>query len=232
MCTLQFDFFPKFGPAVARGYILYEQLMKASTGALSVPLHAIGDSANRFVGKFYFEYVLIRPFSHPNCGIASQRSFPNEKILVGHRGTGSWRSIFRPGQRRTHLKENTILAFNAASALGAQFVEFDVQLTRDKLKNFFVVCYNNNIIIITKKKILLFCLATCYMLIYLFRVPVIYHDFLFHSRDFTIPVNHIYLKQWKKYKFCVMLQHVDIILPKKKKKKEIIHVLRVLLICT
>ena len=38
-----------------------------------------------------------------------------------------------PGTRRTHIKENTVLAFNAAKSFGADFVEFDVQLTKDKV---------------------------------------------------------------------------------------------------
>ena len=55
--------------------------------------------------------------------------------MIGHRGTGSHGSAEKRygGYRRTHIKENTIFAFTQAKAFGADYVEFDVQLTKDKI---------------------------------------------------------------------------------------------------
>ena len=34
---------------------------------------------------------------------------------------------------RTHVRENTILSFTTAASLGAEYVEFDVHLTKDRV---------------------------------------------------------------------------------------------------
>ena len=124
------------------------------------------DPGGMLIGEFNFEYFLITPFNHPKCGNILARSFANTAdILIGHRGTGSWKSAYPKNNqhpRRTHIKENTILAFNTASTFGADYVEFDVQLTKDK-------------------------------------IPIIYHDFLFLTSNFEIPINKIKLEQLLKH---------------------------------
>ncbi|KFK37658.1 hypothetical protein AALP_AA3G011700 [Arabis alpina] len=51
-------------------------------------------------------------------------------LVVGHRGHGM-NMLQSPDPRFSALKENSILSFNAASKLPLDFIEFDVQVTRD-----------------------------------------------------------------------------------------------------
>src|SRR5215204_3059397 len=60
--------------------------------------------------------------------LAAGRKTPQGKWLVGHRGA----SAYAP--------ENTVPAFELAAQQGATFVEFDLQLTKDKR----VVCLHDN----------------------------------------------------------------------------------------
>merc|ERR1719242_1364665 len=103
---------------------------------MTLPLLSNGNGL--LIGEFNFEYRIIKPFKHKSCGSVLCKTFKNQErytnsILIGHRGTGSHGSAALPGTRRTHIKENTVLAFNAAKSFGADFVEFDVQLTKDKV---------------------------------------------------------------------------------------------------
>eukprot|EP00249_Psilotum_nudum_P004249 c17792_g1_i1 orf=555-1688(-) len=54
-------------------------------------------------------------------------------LVLGHRGCGknkTWSSEAAPDQRPS-IKENTIISFNTAANTGVDFVEFDVQVTKD-----------------------------------------------------------------------------------------------------
>jgi len=51
--------------------------------------------------------------------------------VIGHRGGGADRAAKTGAYHRTHIRENTILSFVTAASLGAQYVEFDVHLTKD-----------------------------------------------------------------------------------------------------
>ncbi|CAA7038747.1 unnamed protein product [Microthlaspi erraticum] len=51
-------------------------------------------------------------------------------LVVGHRGHGM-NMLQSPDPRFSDLKENSIISFNAASKLPLDFIEFDVQVTRD-----------------------------------------------------------------------------------------------------
>ncbi|VVA95999.1 unnamed protein product [Arabis nemorensis] len=51
-------------------------------------------------------------------------------LVLGHRGHGM-NMLQSPDPRFSALKENSILSFNAASKLPLDFIEFDVQVTRD-----------------------------------------------------------------------------------------------------
>lgn len=54
-------------------------------------------------------------------------------LVVGHRGCGK-NKILPAGvtsEARQSIRENTVTSFNLAARNGAQFVEFDVQVTKD-----------------------------------------------------------------------------------------------------
>lgn len=69
------------------------------------------------VGEINFEFLVVRPFSHPAMDSALGRTFSKSTRVIGHRGSGANNSnsgLFR----RSHIKENTILSFVTAGTLG------------------------------------------------------------------------------------------------------------------
>ena len=170
LCSLEFEFYPRSGPALARVFVLPSQILSNDSGRFTLALLSSSNDqrGGLLIGEFNFEYTLIKPFHHESCGNILHKTFQhkseyNKTILIGHRGVGGHNSAKLPGPRRTHIQENTILAFNTAQTFGADFVEFDVQLTKDK-------------------------------------VPVIYHDFLFHTKfGFHIPINKVTYEELQKY---------------------------------
>lgn len=82
------------------------------------------------IGTVNFHFLVVTPFSHPKMGITSQQTYwkkMESTMLIGHRGLGKNAT----SNRSLQLGENTLPSFIAAANLGAQYVEFDVQLTKD-----------------------------------------------------------------------------------------------------
>lgn len=86
------------------------------------------------VGEVSCSLLVVLPFKHDLLAISKntywtiRKSYP----VIGHRGAGAGKYA-RVGetQWRTHVQENTLLSFVTAANFGAEYVEFDVQLTRD-----------------------------------------------------------------------------------------------------
>jgi len=82
------------------------------------------------IGTVNFNFLVITPFSHPNMEVTSRQTYWKKltgPMVIGHRGLGK-----NMAQNRSlQLGENTVPSFIAAANLGAQYVEFDVQLTKD-----------------------------------------------------------------------------------------------------
>ncbi|XP_031282206.1 glycerophosphodiester phosphodiesterase GDPD1, chloroplastic-like isoform X2 [Pistacia vera] len=68
-------------------------------------------------------------------------------VVMGHRGTGM-NMLQSPDKRMKSIKENTILAFNAATIFPLDFIEFDVQVTKDECP----VIFHDNFILSQEKK--------------------------------------------------------------------------------
>jgi glycerophosphodiester phosphodiesterase len=82
------------------------------------------------LGTILFEYMLVTPFSHPDMSITSSDTYWKQLVstrVIGHRGLGKNVS----DKKSLQLGENTVESFVAAASLGASYVEFDVQLTKD-----------------------------------------------------------------------------------------------------
>ncbi|KAI1431977.1 Glycerophosphoryl diester phosphodiesterase family-domain-containing protein [Xylaria sp. CBS 124048] len=82
------------------------------------------------IGQVNFNFLVITPFAHPGMEITSQRTYWKKlapTMLIGHRGLG--KNFL--ANKSLQLGENTVSSFIAAANLGAQYVEFDVQLTKD-----------------------------------------------------------------------------------------------------
>ncbi|KAF5022378.1 hypothetical protein F66182_5579 [Fusarium sp. NRRL 66182] len=82
------------------------------------------------IGTVNFNFLVITPFHHPNMEVTSRQTYwkkMSSTMLIGHRGLGKNLT----SNRSLQLGENTLPSFIAAANLGAQYVEFDVQLTKD-----------------------------------------------------------------------------------------------------
>jgi len=97
-------------------------------GDVTVPLMAASDL--EVIGSVTFNFLIITPFHHPNMSVTENQTYWKSMastMVIGHRGLG--KNI--AGRRSLQLGENTIQSFIAAANLGASYVEFDVQLTKD-----------------------------------------------------------------------------------------------------
>ncbi|KAH6656705.1 glycerophosphodiesterase GDE1 [Truncatella angustata] len=96
-------------------------------GDVCVPIMA----ANlEVIGTVNFNFLVITPFSHPRMEITSQQTYwkkMSSTMVIGHRGLG--KNVVT--NKSLQLGENTVPSFIAAANLGANYVEFDVQLTKD-----------------------------------------------------------------------------------------------------
>ena len=82
------------------------------------------------IGTVNFNFLVITPFSHPNMEVTSRQTYwkkMTSTMVIGHRGLGKNLA----SSKSLQLGENTVPSFIAAANLGAQYVEFDVQLTKD-----------------------------------------------------------------------------------------------------
>ncbi|KAL2130529.1 hypothetical protein VTI74DRAFT_6270 [Chaetomium olivicolor] len=90
----------------------------------------IVDANLEVIGTVNFNFLVIKPFSHPNMEVTSQQTYwkkMTSTMVIGHRGLG--KNVM--SNKSLQLGENTVPSFIAAANLGAQYVEFDVQLTKD-----------------------------------------------------------------------------------------------------
>ncbi|GMM34171.1 glycerophosphocholine phosphodiesterase [Saccharomycopsis crataegensis] len=82
------------------------------------------------LGTVRFEILDVSSFTHPNMTYDISESYWKTLIstrVIGHRGLG--KNI--NSKSSLQLGENTVESFIAAASLGASYVEFDVQLTKD-----------------------------------------------------------------------------------------------------
>lgn len=82
------------------------------------------------IGTVNFNFLVITPFHHPSMEVTSRQTYWKKMtgpMVIGHRGLGKNLA----SNKSLQLGENTVPSFIAAANLGAQYVEFDVQLTKD-----------------------------------------------------------------------------------------------------
>lgn len=97
-------------------------------GDLTVPI--VAANTLEVIGSVTFNFLVITPFQHPNMSITGQQTYwrsMTDTMVIGHRGLGKNFA----SRRSLQLGENTVQSFIAAANLGASYVEFDVQLTKD-----------------------------------------------------------------------------------------------------
>lgn len=84
------------------------------------------------LGTIKFEFMVVKPFSHPNISVGRGETYWKSLVstrVIGHRGLGKNMNT----NNSLQLGENTVESFIAAASLGASYIEFDVQLTKDDI---------------------------------------------------------------------------------------------------
>ncbi|KAJ5381153.1 uncharacterized protein N7496_003581 [Penicillium cataractarum] len=82
------------------------------------------------IGAITFSFLAVKPFTQPKFSLPARDTLWKEggrTKVVGHRGLGQ----NKPGGKHLSIGENTTLSFLTAIDLGADWVELDVQLTKD-----------------------------------------------------------------------------------------------------
>lgn len=98
----------------------------------SVTLPIIASETLDVLGTVSFEYMMVSPFKHPKMSLGRTETYWKSLVstrVIGHRGLGKNMST----KTSLQLGENTVESFIAAASLGASYVEFDVQLTKDNI---------------------------------------------------------------------------------------------------
>lgn len=133
-----FDLIPTYSakkPVLGRGIANLSEYSKETGPRLinldkraSVPLLESGSL--RCLGSVTYEVLVVHPFENLNMGIKNKSTYWRSLItsrVIGHRGLGK----NTLSKTSLQLGENTVESFIQAANLGASYVEFDVQLTRD-----------------------------------------------------------------------------------------------------
>ncbi|XP_055643913.1 glycerophosphocholine phosphodiesterase GPCPD1 isoform X2 [Toxorhynchites rutilus septentrionalis] len=127
-------------------YIL-PNLLKKSKGMLELPVTC--GSKHRPLGMMRIEYLKITPLLPSKCNLErSYIRYWNKQwtgLDVGHRGSGT---SFKTSEGNV-IRENTIASLKKAVAHGADMVEFDVQLSKDRVP---VIYHDFDVYVSLKRK--------------------------------------------------------------------------------
>ncbi|VVC36861.1 Hypothetical protein CINCED_3A012450 [Cinara cedri] len=104
--------------------------MKYSNGVIVCPITSVHHQP---LGELELHYLIIKPTKDIHCNFEKIKitDWKNSQVPldIGHRGSGSSFKQLLPDC--SHIRENTIASLKEAANKGADFVEFDVQLTKD-----------------------------------------------------------------------------------------------------
>ncbi|AAS54713.2 AGR223Wp [Eremothecium gossypii ATCC 10895] len=98
--------------------------------AITIPI--IGSDTLEVLGIIRFDFLVVTPFVHKNLSVGPAETYWKSLVstrVIGHRGLGKNMNT----NKSLQLGENTVESFIAAASLGASYVEFDVQLTKDNI---------------------------------------------------------------------------------------------------
>ncbi|KAI0230939.1 Glycerophosphocholine phosphodiesterase GPCPD1 [Lamellibrachia satsuma] len=131
----QFDFYlhhrgdpaPPRPKHVGSAYVLPVNLLDTS-GRKAMPING---SSNCPIGQLTVEYLIVKPMPQQVCDmrVSYSRKWKRSRppLDVGHRGLGSTYNL----RECSVARENTIESLSEAVAHGADYVEFDVHLSKD-----------------------------------------------------------------------------------------------------
>ncbi|KAI9293502.1 GDPD-domain-containing protein, partial [Neoconidiobolus thromboides FSU 785] len=139
MPQITFDVVPRYSSncseILARGSWQIGTSNKPPAESVSIAL--LSAKTMNVIGHVNFECTIVTPFTHEAITPSSIESKFHKSTsggstrLIGHRGLGANQKV--KGESSLQVGENTVLSFITAASLGAEYVEFDVQLTKDKV---------------------------------------------------------------------------------------------------
>ncbi|XP_067662543.1 putative glycerophosphocholine phosphodiesterase GPCPD1 homolog 2 [Haliotis asinina] len=111
---------------VGYAYILPLNNLSESLGCRKIPINGL---KHKPIGEVTVHYLTIKPYKHHTFGmeISYQKHWKRtgRSLDVGHRGMGaSYKKV-------ALVRENTVASLKAAGQHGADYVEFDVMLSKD-----------------------------------------------------------------------------------------------------
>lgn len=128
-----YKYSPKAGSDVPPYHVGYQHVLphelKGSDGILNLKIMCA--IRHRPIGCMKCDYLVIKPLCSYDFTMEKNYSYWDDKsmgLYIGHRGSG--KSFW---YKNDILRENTIDAFKRAFEHGADMVEFDVQLTEDRV---------------------------------------------------------------------------------------------------
>lgn len=112
---------------------------------------ALTSTKQRPLGELKLEYLVIRPMANISCDMeisyAKHWKKTRSGLEVGHRGLGS---SYKPEPKNcAEVRENTLASFKTAINHGADYVEFDVQLSKDLVP---IIYHDFHVCVAMKKK--------------------------------------------------------------------------------
>lgn len=149
----QFDFYlhhrsdpaPPYPKLMGSAYVLPVNLTNTS-GRKVMPING---SSNRPIGQLTVEYLIVKPMSKQLCDmrVSYSRKWKHTRrpLDVGHRGLGSTYNM----RECSTARENTIESLSEAIAHGADYVEFDVHLSKDLVP---VIYHDFNVCLTLRQK--------------------------------------------------------------------------------
>lgn len=127
---------------------LLPSALQSSEGKCILP---VTSTKHRPLGEIKVGYLVVRPIADIACNMKESYAKHWKKtrsgLEVGHRGSGSSYKI--DTRNCAEVRENTLASFKTAINHGADYVEFDVQLTKDLVP---VIYHDFHVYVAMRKK--------------------------------------------------------------------------------
>ncbi|XP_062515967.1 glycerophosphocholine phosphodiesterase GPCPD1-like isoform X2 [Corticium candelabrum] len=108
--------------------------LKGTNGVVAVTVFAAGSSSFQPIGSLSVDFLKIMPFDETLMDLSLSHCYDwnyRRPLYIGHRGMGMSLTLDK-FNKQSDIPENSIHSFLSAVDHGADYIEFDVQLSQDK----------------------------------------------------------------------------------------------------